>query len=93
MTLSLSSVAAGGKPALAAALARHERESSEDLAKAPLVKAAPAPDRSALSPLALAATLGGRPGTMTFHCLVYDPVDNAYVFIAGNKTWAYRWKK
>ncbi len=35
---------------------------------------------------------GGAPGTMTFHCLVYSPVDNAYIFIAGGKTWAYRWK-
>lgn len=39
------------------------------------------------------AIQGGQPGTMTFHCLVYSPVDNAYVFIAGRKTWAYRWKK
>ena len=39
------------------------------------------------------AIQGGKPGTMTFHCLVYSPVDNAYVFIAGGKTWAYRWKK
>jgi hypothetical protein len=30
---------------------------------------------------------------MTYHCLVYDPVDNAYVFIAGGRTWAYRWKR
>ncbi len=37
---------------------------------------------------------GGRPGTMTFHCLVYDPVDNVYVFVAGKRTtWAYRWKR
>jgi hypothetical protein len=36
---------------------------------------------------------GGKPGTMTYHCLVYDPVDNVYVFIAGNQTWAYRWRK
>ena len=36
---------------------------------------------------------GGKPGTMTYHCLVYDPVDNAYVFIAGGRTWAYRWKR
>lgn len=35
---------------------------------------------------------GGAPGSVTFHCLVYDPVNNVYVFIAGNKTWAYRWK-
>jgi len=36
---------------------------------------------------------GGKPGNMLWHCMVYDPVDNAYVFLAGNKTWAYRWKK
>ena len=36
---------------------------------------------------------GAKPGTMTFHCLIYDPVDNVYVFIAGNKTYAYRWKR
>ncbi len=34
-----------------------------------------------------------KPGTMTFHCLAYSPVDNVYVFIAGNRTWAYRWKR
>ncbi|MCG3178770.1 MAG: hypothetical protein BIFFINMI_01099 [Phycisphaerae bacterium] len=36
---------------------------------------------------------GGQPGTMTFHCLVYSPVDNVYIFIAGRHTWAYRWKR
>jgi hypothetical protein len=35
---------------------------------------------------------GGKPGTMTYHCIAYDPVNNVYVFIAGNKTWAYRYK-
>ncbi len=36
---------------------------------------------------------GVRPGTMTFHCLAYNPVDNVSVFIANNQTWAYRWKR
>jgi hypothetical protein len=36
---------------------------------------------------------GAKPGTMTFHCLSYDPVDNVYIFIAGVKTWAFRLKK
>ncbi|HET6247299.1 MAG TPA: hypothetical protein VFE47_06310 [Tepidisphaeraceae bacterium] len=36
---------------------------------------------------------GAKPGTMTFHCLVYSPVDNAYIFIANKRTWAYRLKK
>ncbi|MDD4891962.1 MAG: hypothetical protein PHU85_18740, partial [Phycisphaerae bacterium] len=36
---------------------------------------------------------GGKPGTMIYHCLAYDPVNNVYVFIAGGKTWAYRWKR
>jgi hypothetical protein len=36
---------------------------------------------------------GVQPGTMTFHCLIYSPVDNAYIFIANKRTWAYRWKK
>lgn len=36
---------------------------------------------------------GAKPGTMTFHCLAYSPVDNIYVFIANNQTWAYRWKR
>jgi hypothetical protein len=36
---------------------------------------------------------GGKPGTMTFHCLAYSPVDNAYIFIAGRRVWAYRWKR
>jgi len=36
---------------------------------------------------------GARPGTMTFHCLAYNPVDDVYVFIANNQTWAYRWKR
>jgi hypothetical protein len=36
---------------------------------------------------------GARPGTMTFHCLAYSPVDNVYVFIAKEQTWAYRWKR
>ena len=31
-----------------------------------------------------------KPGTMTLHCLAYSPVDNIHVFIADNKTWAYR---
>ena len=36
---------------------------------------------------------GARPGTVTFHCLAYSPVDNVYVFIANDQTWAYRWKR
>jgi len=35
---------------------------------------------------------GGKPGTMTFHCIAYDPVNNVYVFLAGRRTWAYRYK-
>jgi hypothetical protein len=33
---------------------------------------------------------GAQPGSMTFHCLSYDPVDNVYIFIAGVHTYAYR---
>ena len=33
---------------------------------------------------------GVQPGTMTFHCLSYDPVDHVYIFIAGGHTYAYR---
>jgi Kelch motif len=35
---------------------------------------------------------GGAPGTLTFHNIIYNPVDNVYIFIAKDKTWAYRWK-
>jgi hypothetical protein len=40
---------------------------------------------------------GAKCGQMTFHCLVYDPVDKVYIFIGvgrenagGNRTYAYR---
>lgn len=37
---------------------------------------------------------GGSPGTLAFHALAYDPVDNVYVFVtddvSGRHTWAYR---
>ncbi len=33
---------------------------------------------------------GVQPGTMTFHCLAYDPADKVFVFIAGGHTYAYR---
>ncbi|OGF50583.1 MAG: hypothetical protein A2044_02940 [Candidatus Firestonebacteria bacterium GWA2_43_8] len=36
---------------------------------------------------------GGTPGTMTFYNIIYDPVNNVYIFIAGGRTWAYRLKK
>lgn len=35
---------------------------------------------------------GAQPGTMTYHCLAYDPVDHVYIFIANRHTWAYRAK-
>lgn len=35
---------------------------------------------------------GEKIGTMTFHCLVYDAVDNVYIVIANRHTYAYRYK-
>jgi hypothetical protein len=39
---------------------------------------------------------GGSPGSMAFHSIAYDPVDNAFIFVtdynSGRKTWAYRLK-
>ncbi|MFT3766132.1 MAG: hypothetical protein QM820_11545 [Minicystis sp.] len=40
---------------------------------------------------------GGSPiGTIAFHALDYDPVDNAYIFLtdyaSGRRTWAYRYR-
>lgn len=38
---------------------------------------------------------GGTPGSVAFHALDYDPVNNAFIFItdnaSGRKTWAYRY--
>lgn len=37
---------------------------------------------------------GGDPGSQAFHALVYDPVNNVFVFVtdydSGSRTWAYR---
>jgi hypothetical protein len=42
------------------------------------------------------AITGGKPGTLAFHALRYDPVDNVFIFItdyaSGQHTWAYRYK-
>ena len=36
---------------------------------------------------------GGKPGTMEFHCIAFDPVDNVFIFLTkGFRTWAYRYK-
>lgn len=36
---------------------------------------------------------GGTPGKMEFHNIIYNPVDNIYIFLTkGFKTWAYRYK-
>jgi hypothetical protein len=36
---------------------------------------------------------GGAPGSVLFHCIDYDPVNNVYIFIGtGNTTWAYRYQ-
>jgi hypothetical protein len=39
---------------------------------------------------------GGSPGSMAFHSIAYDSVDNVFVFVtdynSGRKTWAYRLK-
>ena len=42
---------------------------------------------------AAAEIKGEQPGDMTFHCLAYDPVDDVFVFIAKEGTWAYRAKR
>ncbi|MFO7901014.1 MAG: hypothetical protein R6V58_18400 [Planctomycetota bacterium] len=34
---------------------------------------------------------GGKPGSMNFHAVAYDPVDGVFVFIARRRTWAYRY--
>ncbi len=40
---------------------------------------------------------GGQPGSVAFHALAYDPVDNVFVFVtdgtSGAHTWAYRLKR
>jgi hypothetical protein len=40
---------------------------------------------------------GGSPGSMAFHALGYDPVNNVFIFLDddafGKHTWAYRYKK
>jgi hypothetical protein len=40
---------------------------------------------------------GGAVGTLAFHCLDYDPVNNVFIFLSdlesGGHTWAYRHKK
>ncbi len=38
------------------------------------------------------AITGGTPGGAEFHAVRYDPVDNLWFFIAGHRTWAYRYK-
>ena len=42
------------------------------------------------------AIVGGKPGTLAFHALRYDPVDNVFIFVtdyaSGQHTWAYRYK-
>ena len=38
----------------------------------------------------LIAIKGDLPGDMIFHCLVYDPVDNVFIFIGSKGTYAYR---
>lgn len=35
---------------------------------------------------------GGKPGSMDFHAIVYNPVDNVFVFLAKAKTWMYRYR-
>ena len=36
---------------------------------------------------------GGSPGSMVYHAIDYDPVDNVFIFISGRHTWAYRYKR
>jgi hypothetical protein len=40
------------------------------------------------------AMQGGSPGTQAFHALIYDPVDDVFIFVtdyaSGGGTWAYR---
>jgi hypothetical protein len=39
------------------------------------------------------AIQGGSPGSMSFHALAYDPVDNVFIFITDERrTWAYRYR-
>ncbi|MCW8131022.1 MAG: hypothetical protein KIS92_11790 [Planctomycetota bacterium] len=35
---------------------------------------------------------GAKIGTMTFHCLAYDPVNNVFIIIANRRTYAFRYK-
>jgi hypothetical protein len=47
-------------------------------------------------PMLAASKEQAQVGTVAFHALDYDPVDNVYVFLAdgpsGRRTWAYRWR-
>ena len=41
---------------------------------------------------------GGRPGTMKFHAIAYDPINNVFTFLAtdgggATRTWAYRYAR
>ena len=43
---------------------------------------------------------GGKPESLIFHCIIYDKINNVYIFIGkdpkdkwGQRTWAYKWKK
>ena len=56
----------------------------------------PAADEWRSERMNVMSDVGATPGTMLFHALDYDPVDNVYIFIAtgpmGTRTWAYRYR-
>jgi hypothetical protein len=40
---------------------------------------------------------GGTPGSIAFHAIDYDPVNNVFIFLtdrsSGNRTWAFRYSR